>query len=85
MPGVPIEPATPDDCDISTNPIVLVSRVISGRVPGIEHRLRTRNDGPSPLPFIDDPCQLRAQAKVVTGACGVNASLARTQVLEHAR
>jgi hypothetical protein len=37
------------------------------------------------LPFIDDPCQLRAQAKVVIGACDVNVSLVRTQVLEHAR
>lgn len=82
---MPIEPATPDDCDISTNPIVLVSRVMSGRLPGIELRLRTLNDGPSPLPFIDDPCQLRAIAKVVTGGCGVNASLLRARLSFRAR
>jgi hypothetical protein len=85
VPGVPIERATPDKCDISTNPIVLVSRVMSGRTPGVEPRLRTQDDGPSPLPFIDDPCQLRALAKVVTGGFGVNASLAQVSECSSAR
>jgi len=73
--GVSIEPATPGACDNSTNPIVLVSRVVSGPRTGDVRQSRTENDGPSPLPFIDDPCQLRAPLKVVTGGCGVNASL----------
>ena len=50
-PGVPIEPGTPGDCETSTKPIVLVSRVTTGAPRSIELRLRVWNDGRFPLPF----------------------------------
>jgi hypothetical protein len=65
------------DCDIGSNPIVLVSRVMIDRPPGESCRPRTQNCGSSPLPFIDDPCQLRAIAKVVMRDFDVNASFTR--------
>jgi hypothetical protein len=48
----PCEPGAPDDCDISTNPIVLVSRVTTGRPRNTALRLRRWNDDPYPLPFM---------------------------------
>jgi len=72
-PGVPIEPGTPGDCETSTKPIVLVSRVITGAPRSIELRLRMWNDGRFPLPFTTTiPCQLRAFAKVVRERGTVN-------------
>lgn len=50
-PGAPGEPGTPDDCETSTNPIVLVSRVTTGAPRSLELRLRTWNVGRFPLPF----------------------------------
>ena len=50
-PGVPIEPGTPGDCETSTKPIVLVSRVTTGAPRSVELRLRKWNDGRFPLPF----------------------------------
>ena len=50
-PDAPIEPGTPEDCETSTNPIVLVSRVTTGAPRSLELRLRVWNDGRFPLPF----------------------------------
>jgi hypothetical protein len=51
-PDASIEPGTPGECDISTNPIVLVSRVITGALRSVWLRVRVENVGPVPLPFI---------------------------------
>jgi hypothetical protein len=51
-PEVPFESGTPDECACSTNPIVLVSRVITGAPRSIELRARLYDDDPIPLPFM---------------------------------
>jgi hypothetical protein len=47
----PIEPGAHGVSDISMNPIVLVSRVITGLPGAIKLRQRRGNSGPVPLPF----------------------------------
>jgi hypothetical protein len=48
---MPVEPGTPDDCDTSAQPIVLVGRATHTAPRSIELRLRAWNDGRFPLPF----------------------------------
>jgi hypothetical protein len=54
-PEVPFESGTPGECACSTNPIVLVSRVITGPPRSIELRARRYDDDPIPLPFMTIP------------------------------
>jgi hypothetical protein len=51
-PDASIEPGAHGECDSSTNPIVLVSRVITGLSTVTTLRQRGRQNGPAPLPFL---------------------------------
>jgi len=51
-PDVPGEPGMQGERDTSTNPIVLVSRVRTGRTGAVKLRQRLRNDDPFPLPLL---------------------------------
>ena len=51
-PAAPGEPDMQDERDSSTNPIVLVSRVRTGRTGAVKLRQRLRNDDPFPLPLL---------------------------------
>jgi len=48
---VPGEPGMQGERDTSTNPIVLVSRVRTGRAGAVKLRQRLRNDNSFPLPL----------------------------------